>query len=126
MSVHSTRFKGGIPLNTTGATETTLCSFATESDKTYLVVARVVAREIDGGNEAAGYVRIGTFHNDGGTLALVGSVTASHTAEITAGWDCTLDASGTNIRVRVTGAADTSVLWKGWLEVTENGADGNP
>lgn len=122
MPKHNTVFKGGIPVSTTDATETSLATFQTESDKTYLVVARVIGREISGGNEAAGYVRIGTFHNDGGTLALVGSVSATHTAEITAGWDCTLDASGTTIRVRVTGAAATDILWEGWLEVTENGA----
>jgi hypothetical protein len=99
-----------------------MIEFATESDKTYHVEATVVAREISGGNEAASYSVIGTFHNDGGTLAVVGSLTANHTAEVTSGWACTMDAYGTDIRVRVTGAAATNILWKGWLNVTENGA----
>jgi hypothetical protein len=97
--------------NTTGATETTAASFATRSNKVYHVDVTVTAVRTDTFEQAASYVRRATFLNDGGTLAIVGSVTSDHTAESDSNWNCTLDASGTDIRVRVTGAADTNISW---------------
>jgi hypothetical protein len=111
----------GVPVNTTDATQTTSATFPTKSNRAYLAIARVAATETTDFDEVAGYERIATFKNDGGTLTLVGSVTSVHTAESTAGWDVTLDASGTDIRVRVTGAADTNVTWLTQLEVIEVG-----
>jgi hypothetical protein len=80
-----------------------------------------VATETADFDEVAGYERIATFKNDGGTLSLVGSVSTPHTAESTSGWDCTIDASGSDIRVRVTGAGSTNVTWLAQLEVIEVG-----
>src|SRR5678815_508441 len=119
MPAHNTSFQGGIPVSTTDGTATTLITFGTKTDHAYHVKAVVVAKEIASGNEAASYEIIGTFLNDGGTLALVGSLTAAHTGEITSGWSATMDASGTDIRVRVTGASSTNVKWRGHLEIDE-------
>lgn len=42
----------------------------------------------------------------------MGSVqTIGTDAEDQAGWDATLDINSTNVRVRVTGAADNNVTW---------------
>lgn len=106
---------------TSDATEETAVLIPTRSNHVYQVTARVVATETADFDEMASYVRIGAFKNDGGTLTLIGSVTAVHTAENTAGWDVTLDANSTNIRVRVTGAAATTIAWQVDVDVLEGG-----
>ena len=117
MPAHNTILRTGVTDQTTDATVTTAATVATESDVAYHVVARIVAYETPSGNEAAGYERAATFKNDGGTLTQVGSTTALATHEDTGGWDATLDASGTTIRARVTGAAATTINWRVDLEV---------
>lgn len=111
----------GVYTNTTDATETTAATFTTRSDHAYGVTAKITATETTDFDEQAFYVRYALFKNDGGTLALVGSIATTVTVESTAGWDVTLDASGSDIRVRVTGAAATNVTWKVELEVSEVG-----
>jgi hypothetical protein len=115
---YSTR---GVYVNTTDATQTTAATFSTKTNKAYGVVAKITATETADFDEQAFYIRTGLFKNDGGTLALVGSVGTPTTIESTAGWDVTLDASGTDIRVRVTGAASTVATWMVELEVSECG-----
>jgi hypothetical protein len=115
---YSTR---GVYVNTTDATQTTAATFSTKTNKAYGVVAKVTATETVDFDEQAFYIRTALFKNDGGTLALVGSVGTPTTIESTSGWDVTLDASGTDIRVRVTGAAATVMTWKVELEVSECG-----
>ena len=63
-------------------------------------------------DEAAGYTRIATFKNDGGTLTQVGTTGTAFTAEDTAGWNVTFTTSGTDILLQVTGAASTDINWK--------------
>ena len=74
------------------------------------VHARVSGRKNDG-TEAAGYVLAATYRRAGGTTTQVGTTTALATHEDSSGWDATLDASGTGVRVRVTGAGSTTVDW---------------
>jgi hypothetical protein len=102
-------------VSTTDATVTTCGVFPTASNQVYHVEVRVVARETVASAEAASYKLLGTFKNDGGVLSPVGSVTVEHAGEDTVGWDATLDASGTDIRTRVTGAAATNIDWKSRL-----------
>ena len=111
----------GTPVNTTDATETTALSFATRDDHAYHVSGTVVAARTDTFAQGASYRVHGTFLNDGGTLALVGAVTADHSGESDANWAATLDASGETIRVRVTGAAGVPITWLAALDVTEVG-----
>lgn len=120
-TVNANPDRAGVYTNTTDATETTGATFTTVSDRAYGVVAKVTATETVDYDEQAFYIRAGLFKNDGGTLALVGSVATPVTVESTAGWDCTLDASGSDIRVRVTGASSTAITWLVQLEVTEVG-----
>lgn len=100
---------------TTDATVTTLHSVATSTNQTVYVEATVVARRTGGSAGAAGdtaaYKVCGLYKNVSGTVTLVGAVTTLYSAESQAGWDCTLDVSGTTVRVRVTGAANNNVTW---------------
>ena len=100
---------------TTDATVTTLLTIATASNTTYLVRAFVAARRTGGASgtasDSAGYTFVGTFKNASGTLTQVGTTTAVHTAEDQAAWNATFDVSGTDIRIRVTGAANNDITW---------------
>lgn len=111
----------GVYTNTTDATQATAATFPTRTDHAYGVTAKIVATETADHDEIAFYVRAAAFKNDGGTLTLVGSIASLVTIESTSGWDVTLDASGTNIRVLVTGAAATVATWLVQLEVIECG-----
>jgi len=118
---NGTRENGEVIVNntvaTTDATETTLTTIASTSNRIYHVTATVVATETTDHDEAASYVLHGTFKNDGGTLTQVGNTTAAHTAENTAGWDADFDVNSTNIRVRVTGAASTNITWRAFTKI---------
>lgn len=111
-----------VGFGTTDATQGTAARFDTSfwANAAFTVLATITARETADSDEIAGYIRAATFKRDGNTLTLVGSVTSVHTAESTGGWDVTLDASGDDIRVRVTGAAATLVKWLTELEIQVN------
>lgn len=122
MPATSTYNVKGVYANTTDATVTTAATFPTRTNNGYLAIAKVVATETDDFDEVGSYWREALFKNDGGTLTLVGaSRTVATDNESTAGWDCSIDASGTDIRVRVTGANATVITWKVDLEVHEVG-----
>lgn len=110
-------------VQTSDATVTSCGEYATANDYVYHVEVRALA-SVDTGGNAASYTRMATFKNDSGTLSAVGSVTSDHTAEDSAGWEVTLDANGTDIRVRVTGQAATTINWVAYVQikVLANGA----
>lgn len=101
-------------VTTTDATVTTLASFTIANNSTQLIEARITAFRTAGGGanaDSANYVRTGKGKNNAGTVTLQGLQT-SYTQEDVAGWNATLDASGTDVRVRVTGAAATTIVWR--------------
>lgn len=103
----------GARLNTTDTTQTAIVTIPTESNTANHVTVKITAVRTDTYAAAAAYLLQGLFLNDGGTLAIVGSVQAVTTAiESAALSSCsaTLDASGTNIRVLVTGIA-ADITW---------------
>lgn len=102
-------------VQTTDATVTT-CGSYTLPDKTVALVHAFVVSRTSGG-VSAGYERVGLFKREGGGAALVGAVATPFTAEEVAGWDCTLDVSGNDIRCRVSGAAATTIDWMSRLRV---------
>jgi hypothetical protein len=104
-------------VTTTDATVTTLWSFTLADNTTYTIVARVTADQTSGTN-SAGYERIVTVKRAGGAATIVGTVSTPHTAEDVAGWDCTFDVTSNDVRLRVTGAAATTVVWQ--ADVTVN------
>lgn len=108
----------GPTVDTTDATETTLATFETEVDTTYFVDAKIVAKETDDADESATYWKQACVQNDGGTVALVGSVRDVVTDnEDTGGWDATIDVDSDDIRVRVTGAGSTNVTWRAIVNI---------
>lgn len=80
-----------------------------------------IAGVVHGGGNAAGYTIHGTIKNNGGTTALVGTVTVAHTAEDDAAWDATVTADDANdaLAVTVTGAAATTVHWHATISATK-------
>jgi hypothetical protein len=102
---------------TTDATVTTLHTFATASNTSYLITAHVIARRTGGASgaasDSASYMMAWGVKNAAGTVTAIGgaAVTNLHTAEDQAGWDATLDIDTTNVRVRVTGAASNNITW---------------
>lgn len=100
-------------VQTTDATVTTLSSLALPNGSISSVSARVVARK--DATDQAGYFLRAVVTQEAGTAALVGTVDQL-TREDQGGWDATIDASGSSVRVRVTGAAATNIEW--WVHWT--------
>lgn len=102
---------------TTNATQTTLFTLATESDRVYNIEVVITARVTGGagGNAGTGAVyHLGEgFKNVSGTVTrLTGSAaTAIHSKESNSAYDAQINISTTNIIVQVTGAATDNVTW---------------
>jgi len=89
------------------------------SDTTYLFEAHVVARRT-GTSEAAAYRLEGVIENEGGTTAIVGSVSQTIIHEDDTTWNATATADDTNDRLNidVTGAASKTIRWVARVELT--------
>lgn len=111
---------------TTNATTATINTIAISASNTYLIEARVRARRTGGtsgtADDAAAYIVRGTYKTVGGTVTLVGALTAEYTAEDQAGWNATFTISGTDVLVQVTGAADNNVTWHSTVVVSNVGS----
>lgn len=104
---------------TTDATETTLWSKTLDDNKAYLLEVRIAARQTDNTNRAA-YIRRALIYRAGGGATIQGSVSDELTIESDSNWNATIDVSGNDVRVRVTGAAGTTIDWQcdvWWQEV---------
>jgi len=107
-------------VQTTDATVTTLLAYTPTDAKTTLIVALVAARSSV--PTGASYIRRFTVRRAGGTVTAISTVeTIGSDDEDTAAWDATLDISGTTVRVRVTGAAATTIDWCCDLWLLESG-----
>jgi hypothetical protein len=85
---------------------------------------KVLGRQTNGVVETGNYVRNAAFKVTGGTLTQVGSTNTIGTdQESVAGWDVTVDASGDNIQVNVTGANGDTVQWLVQAEIQVNDDD---
>lgn len=112
MAKHNTIALHGEAITTADATVTDIMTFQTEHSKAYFLEANVVAINRDL-TQAAGYKVLATFLTSAaGVLTQVGSTAATGTMESNAAWTATVDASGTTIRVRATGAAATNINWR--------------
>ncbi len=72
----------------------------------------IVAKQASNSN-AAGYKISGIIGNNGGTTALVGSITKTVLGESVASWDATIEADDTNdaLVIKVTGTAGNNIQW---------------
>ena len=97
-------------VSTTDATITTIDTVPIPTNEVLMIKAKVVAKKDDfamkGGAEL-----IGVYANNAGTVTLQGFVNNVH-MQIQATWTITLVISGTNVLVRVKGAAATNISWK--------------
>lgn len=100
--------------NTTDATVTTLQTIATSSNSILGIEVKVAGLRTGGAsgttNDSAYYVLHGMAKNNSGTVTI--STVVSSEFEDQSGWDADLVASGTNILVRVTGAAGNNISWR--------------
>lgn len=100
---------------TTNATQTTAQTIAIPATTTVMLEVRVIARRTGGtagtAEDGAGYIIYGTYKNVAGTATLIGAINAVYTAESVAGYDATINVSGGNVLVQVTGIADTNITW---------------
>jgi len=100
-------------VRTEDATVTTLGKITLDDESSYLVEAIVVGKKSDSTDRAAYIRRTLAFRDAGGNATLQGAVSAPETLESNVAWDATLDVSGNDVRIRVTGAAATTIDWKG-------------
>lgn len=120
----NTSSDGGAYVNTTDATQTTAATFQTQTDKMYEALVRVNALATSTFGFAYSSNLRGLFLNDGGTLAQIGVTQAMATTLASSAISlasATLDASGTEIRARVTGVAATPITWNVDAEIKEIG-----
>ena len=104
-------------ITTTDATVTTVDTIPITASSTYLIQARVIGRRTGGvsgtADDGCSYVRRGTYTTKSGVVTLLGAVeTIGTDREDQAGFDATLTISGTNVLVRVTGAASNNMSWQ--------------
>jgi hypothetical protein len=101
-------------VTTTDATVTTLATIAIPASTSVMIEARVVARRTGGASgtaeDGAGYIVSGVYKNVAGTATEIGE-TSIFSAEDQAGWACTINVSGANALLQVTGAASNNVSW---------------
>jgi hypothetical protein len=101
--------------STTDATVTTIDSVEITADRTYSIDTKIVARRTGGGSgsadDGAEYHLRGTFKTVSGTVSQIGATVPHYYAEDQKGWDVDMTISGTNVNIRVTGAASNNITW---------------
>jgi hypothetical protein len=97
---------------TTDATVTTLAAIAPGVNKAGRIAVVVTAREAS--TQVVNIYSLSqSYETDGsGNVTLRGTLSVVSEDEDAAGWDCTIDASTTSIRVRATGEAATTIDWR--------------
>lgn len=117
----STTMKLGADVTTTDGNATTLATIPVPVDHTHLVTGYVVARRTGGSsgaaNDGAAYYLEVAAKNTAGTAAEIAAETLRVIGESQAGWTVASSASGGDILIRVTGAANNTVYW-GWFPLT--------
>lgn len=103
------------PLTTTDATTTTLQSYSPQRSPTgpaLMAFDLLVTAQADDGTSAVFFIR-GAGKSVSGSVSVVGTTSVTSIKDAGAStWTATLDASGGAIRLRVTGASSTTILWR--------------
>lgn len=101
-------------VSTTDATVTTLQTITVPATTTIGIETLIVARRTGGAagtaEDGARYKISGVYKNVAGTATIIG-VTTVLADEDQAAWDATLDVTGANVRLRVTGAVNNNINW---------------
>ena len=103
--------------STTNATVTTCDTITLPLNGAFIIESHIAGNRTGGSagtaGDSAGYIRRGVYKRIyGAAPVLVGAVQDGLTSEDQAGWDCTFDISGNDVRVRVTGAANNNITWQ--------------
>jgi hypothetical protein len=118
---------------TTNATFTTAqnngADIVVPNDTSIMFIASITGRRTDqvnaSTNDNASYTLIGLLHNDGGGIALLGSVSKTVIAETDSDWDVQATVTGTGssgsdkLNIQCKGAASKTVNWVVKLETVE-------
>ena len=118
---------------TTNATFTTAqnngADIVVPNDTSVMFIANITGRRTDQVNAAnsdnANYKLLGLLHNDGGGIALLGSVSKTVIAETDSGWDVQATVTGTGssgsdkLNIQCKGASSKTVNWVVKLETVE-------
>lgn len=106
----------------TGGAASSTTRIVLESGKTYAFRVTVVGRKQSGGDTKM-MQRYGLINNNGGTCALVGSVTTlgSDIESAANGWTTTITADDTNdsLKITVTGQSSTNIRWVAHVQLVE-------
>jgi len=103
---------------TTDAVKTTILDRTLDEGYVYLIRAKVTAKE--GDTNRAAYVREAlVYRASGGSATLQGSVNAPLTIESDSDWDCTIEVSGNDVQLNITGKAATTINWTASWEIME-------
>lgn len=98
-------------VTTTDATATLLYSYAIPTNSAGRILVTIVGRKSDGSDRAA-YTKLASFYRATGDAAQGGSTeTIGTDYESDSSWDVAVDVSSNVLRVRVTGAAATTIAW---------------
>lgn len=97
-------------VTTTTATITTIDTIPIITGKVFKINADVVAKKTDL-TEKGGFLKQAIFANNSGTVSQQG-ITSSLFHNAQAGWNVTIVISGTNVLIRVKGAAGANINWK--------------
>lgn len=99
---------------TTDGVATDFADIPITASRTYAVESKVYARRTGGASgtadDGAFYIRRAMVTTKAGTVT-INAVQDGLTQEDQAGWDCTFQVSGSNIRILVTGATGNNVTW---------------
>ena len=101
-----------VAVQTTDATVTTDGTYTLADQKVAHVTAKVVALKSDASTGGT-WVLEAAFRRNGAGVSQIGTTTLlTATKDVAAAtWSATIDASGTDIRIRVTGQAATTINW---------------
>ena len=99
-------------VTTTTATETTIATISIADDTVVLIEASVVGRRTNAADRGGFIRRALAYREGGGGATRQGSVNTDFTRRSDGDWDVTIDVSGNDARIRVTGVAGHTINWK--------------
>lgn len=103
---------------TVDATKTTILSKTLDEIYSYLVEAKVTAKEGDT-NRAAYICRALVYRTSGGAATMQGSVQNELTIESDSNWDCTIEVVDNDVQLNVTGVDATTINWTATWNIME-------
>lgn len=98
-------------LTTTNNTTTTIATLGFNAYSMAYITAHVMGIQSDGSKAYASKLFTAAYNN-GGTYTIVGSLTKDDKTTFAAGVTASITTSGTDVLIRVTGAAATTIVWK--------------